>query len=288
MVCSTEAAARRAEQAAVKKAASRKERKERRQREAAVAGAGADPGQASLLAASAAAESSGAASGSERASGSEVAEDAVSSGGRLRANMAAATAAALVGAVVEAPVELFKHQLQAGHISGSILGHMGAAVRAGGPAALFVSMLPFCMKSLPFDSVELLTYSSLSDAREALGTAPAAGARADPGAGLGERLVAAARAARDHPCLDLGIGAAAGAAAVLISQPMDTVKTCIETCSHLAAAPGAAPAGSGRAFVEMGRQLVAKHGPGALFAGMSMRLAEQVPSTAVGLEGGEA
>lgn len=273
MVCSSEAAAARA-------ADSSKRKERRRQQRAAEAPAGAAAGDTAEVGAAAASATATAAAAAPAtsSSSSEVAEESVSSGGRLRANMVAAVAAALVGSVVEAPVELFKHQLQAGAISGSILGHMGAAVRTGGPAALFVSMLPFCMKSLPFDSVELLTYSTLSDARDALlaGPDPAgAGGVAAAGAGLKERALAAARAARDHPLIDLGMGAAAGAAAVVLSQPMDTVKTCVETGAV------AGGGGSARAFVDAGRQLVARGGGGALFAGMGMRLAEQVPSTAL-------
>ncbi|KAI8464685.1 MAG: mitochondrial carrier domain-containing protein [Monoraphidium minutum] len=271
IICSSEADANRAA-ARNEKAERRRSRKQQQQQQQAAEGAGA--GAAGAGAAGAAAASS------SGASGSEAGDEGISSGGRLRANVAAAAAAALVGAVVEAPVELFKHQLQAGHISGSILGHMGSAVRMGGPAALFVSMLPFCLKSLPFDTVELLTYSSLADARDALPPAGAAAAGAAPGPrGLRERLAAAAAAARDHPFVDLGMGAAAGAAAVLVSQPMDTIKTVVETGGGAAAA--GAGQGSARAFVDTGRALMARHGAGALFAGMSMRLAEQVPSTAL-------
>ena len=227
---------------------------------------------------------------------SEVAEDAVSSAGRVRANLGAAMVAALVGAVVEAPVELFKHQLQAGAVGGSILGNMQRACAAGGPGALFVSVLPFAVKSLPFDATELLAYSSLSDARDAaLGTAAegGAGARRGDGSGSGDGSgggsgAAAAewlRAAAAHPLADLGMGAAAGAAAVVVSMPADTVKTVIE---HAAAAGCNATHGAGggaltsaRAFGATARDLVARGGAGALFAGMPMRLAEQVPSTAL-------
>lgn len=296
LVCSDDAAAARAaaraEQAGQKQAKrnSRREQKENKQRGKGNNSsssserelAGKEPPSVVLAAASHAAapaaattSSSEVSSTSDRAS-SDVAEDSISGGGRLRANMAAATVAALIGAVIEAPVELFKHQLQAGQISGSILKHMGSAVRTGGPAALFVSMLPFCMKSLPFDSAELLTYSTLQDARDDLLAAPSNSGSAR--SGLRVRIAAAAQAVRDHPALDLSMGAMAGAVAVVVSMPMDTVKTVVETSGHVG---GAGPAASAMAFANTGRQLVARHGPGALFSGMGMRLAEQVPSTAV-------
>jgi hypothetical protein len=220
---------------------------------------------------------------SSSGAGSEAAEEAaLSSGGRLRANVGAAAVAALVGAVVEAPVELFKHQLQNGTITGSILGHMGAAVRTGGPAALFVSALPFCLKSLPFDTAELVTYSSLQDSVNGLAARPEGPALPGAAGGPGAALAAAARRVADHPGLDLALGAAAGAVACVVSMPMDTVKTVIETGSGAAAAGGAAHApGGAAAYGATARALVARHGPGALFSGLGMRLAEQVPSTAV-------
>jgi hypothetical protein len=45
----------------------------------------------------------------------------------------AAVAAAVVGALIEAPVELFKHRAQVGQIQGSMLGAMFKALKQQGP-----------------------------------------------------------------------------------------------------------------------------------------------------------
>jgi hypothetical protein len=197
----------------------------------------------------------------------------LSSGGKLQVNILAALSAACVGALIEAPVELFKHRAQAGQITGPMLGHVAAALKASGPAALYGSFfVPFLFKSLPFDIGELMTYSCLSDWRAAqvaaggaskaragssssstvVAVAPPASAAAAVMSSSSEdehhqqhvpalgSLTAAAlgtapgsswlqpgqlvREMPDH-AWDCLVGAAAGAAAVLISHPPDCIKT---------------------------------------------------------------
>jgi hypothetical protein len=79
---------------------------------------------------------------------------------------------------------------------------------------------------------------------------------------------------------DMAAGAAAGAAAVLVSMPPDCVKTVLETGGGIAAKPGSGIAGSVASFAATTRQLVQQRGvAGGLFCGMGPRLMESVPST---------
>jgi hypothetical protein len=79
---------------------------------------------------------------------------------------------------------------------------------------------------------------------------------------------------------DMAAGAAAGAAAVLVSMPPDCVKTVLETGGGVAAKQGSGVIGSVAAFAATTRQLVQQRGvAGGLFCGMGPRLMESVPST---------
>lgn len=162
---------------------------------------------------------------------------------------------------------------------------------------------------------ELVTYSSLTDWKEsALATAGAApapaaaaqppvAARATPAASgtdvlqqqqalpLGS-ITAASGTSSEKPggqqqwfstvpehAWDMAIGAAAGAAAVLLSHPNDCIKTVMETGGGAAAAAGSGAWGSAGAFVATGKQLVKQRGAGGLMTGLAPRLVESVPST---------
>lgn len=229
-------------------------------------------------------------SGSASTSSSQAAE--LSSNGKLQANILAACAAAVVGAVLEAPVELFKHRAQAGQITGSMAAAVTSALKQHGPAALYGSFfIPFLFKSLPFDIGELMTYSSLNDWRAAqrkqAAAAPPGASILPAGSGAAVPAVAAVSSslgsvadpaqqqqqqAQGMPALasltaaslnnssssgrsgfpwpssvvqdmpdhvwDMSVGAAAGAAAVLISMPPDCIKTLMVSrlCDTLRAA----------------------------------------------------
>lgn len=88
-----------------------------------------------------------------------------------------------------------------------------------------------------------------------------------------------------HSTKDIGLesvpaGAAAGAAAVIASMPLDVVKTRMEVAPLLV--PRRSPCFGGlRAFTATGRALVAARGPGALFSGLAPRLAAKVPGSVV-------
>jgi hypothetical protein len=66
-------------------------------------------------------------------------------------------------AIIESPVELFRHQAQAGIISGNLLQEMSASIRRGGPFALWTGFLPFLLEAFPYDMSELGSYSQLRD-----------------------------------------------------------------------------------------------------------------------------
>ncbi len=182
----------------------------------------------------------------------------------LSINVLAAVSAALVGAIIEAPVELFKNQTKAGILQGNMLAHMGRMLRTGGLRSWYWGFLPFCLKSLPYDIGELLTYSQLRDGYDFIKSSQSEG------------RFSLASTVPEH-VWDAGIGAAAGAAAVLVSMPADCLKTVMDP---RVLGPGPATmAESAAAFMATGRGMVAAKGPGALFNGLLPRLGEKVPST---------
>ena len=79
---------------------------------------------------------------------------------------------------------------------------------------------------------------------------------------------------------DLSTGAAAGAAAVLISMPFDCVKTYLQT--HGTDMAGKGLRGSAALFVRTGADMVRRGGVGALYYGVVPRLMQQVPASTVG------
>lgn len=243
--------------------------------------------------------------------------------------------AAIATAVVEAPLELFRHNAQAGTgaLGGNFFGAMLAVVRqAGSPLPLYRGLtgararaprpaparragaahrrsrrperarrgccpmrlaahLPcagapktprppsttppppptpthshpptaYSLEAIPYDVSELAVVGNLNDGRAAAEAAAASG-----GGGPGGPLSALALAA-PQPVWDVGVGAVAGAAAVIASMPFDVVKTYMQVNPSC---------GDGLAgFAATARHLVAKGGPGALWLGLAPRLAHQV------------
>ena len=176
---------------------------------------------------------------------------------------AAATGAAAVGAVacsvatalMEAPLELFRHRTQAG-VGGGLRAQAAAALAAGGVSELYRGFFPYLIKSLPYDVAELVSYCALRDVVSAL---PAA---FQPPPSFAPTLV----------------GALAGAAAVVASMPADCVKLRLE----LSSAPVAhGVRASVSQFVGTARGMAATGGAPAFFRGLTPRLAEKVPSTMV-------
>lgn len=215
---------------------------------------------------------------SKRAAVAAAAAEGGGKGGDANAGQqgAATAIAAVVGAVstaaVEAPCDRFRHLAQAGLLNGgggsggNFLSAMVAAVRTGGLGSLYYGFTAFCLESLPYDVVELGAYGSLNDRRDA------ALARGDA---FAKRL-----AALPPHAVDMAIGAASGAAAVIVSMPLDVIKTKLQTHGADAVArAGGGALGELAAFVATGRAMVAARGPGSLFIGLGPRLLQQVPSS---------
>ncbi|KXZ54726.1 hypothetical protein GPECTOR_4g794 [Gonium pectorale] len=186
-------------------------------------------------------------------------------GKRMAATFAAAALAAVATAIVESPVELFRHNAQAGLVQSNFMREMASTVRREGFGGLYWGFLPHCFEAWPHDISELATYGFMRDFQDA---ASRPGSRHHSWAnGL------------SHEAWDLVTGAASGAAAVLVSMPFDTVKTYLQT--HGADLSGRGLLGSAKLFVKSGRRIVARKGLAGLYVGVTPRLLQQVPSAMV-------
>eukprot|EP00878_Enallax_costatus_P032553 GHUV01035784.1.p1 GENE.GHUV01035784.1~~GHUV01035784.1.p1 ORF type:complete len:334 (+),score=111.85 GHUV01035784.1:363-1364(+) len=161
-------------------------------------------------------------------------------------NLMAAAVGALATALVESPVELFRHQAQAGVGGGNFLQEMVTTVQKKGPGALYWGFVPFLIESFPYDLTELGTYSQLSDMKE----------RAVARSSQHSKWVAQV----PDQAWDVAIGAAAGVASVLISMPFDVIKTYMQThgaeaaiAAGMGTAASAGAAGQVAAFVATGK-----------------------------------
>ncbi|KAI8462430.1 MAG: mitochondrial carrier domain-containing protein [Monoraphidium minutum] len=190
-------------------------------------------------------------------------------GGSAAVNLAAAVLAAVATAMVEAPLELFRHNAQAGTgaMGGDFLGAMWRVARdARSPLPLYRGLTAYSLEAIPYDVSELVVVGSLNDGRAAAEAAAAAGG------GSGGALASIARGV-PQSAWDVGVGAIAGAAAVVASMPCDVVKTYMQvnpTCG-----------GGLRGFAAAARLLIARGGPGALWLGLAPRLAHQVPGACI-------
>jgi solute carrier family 25 S-adenosylmethionine transporter 26 len=126
---------------------------------------------------------------------------------RLMANLLAACFAAIATAVIESPVELFRHNQQASS-GASFMTEMNSVFKASGFSGLYWGFLPHCFESLPHDTAELIVYGSLIDmqADSMRKESPSTQWIRDMSKG---------------PGFDLFVGGAAGAASVLVSMPFD-------------------------------------------------------------------
>lgn len=145
-----------------------------------------------------------------------------SQGQKAAATFLAAAFAATATALVEAPVELFRHNAQAGLLgSSNFLAEMARTARREGLPGLYWGFLPHCFEAIPHDVGELIVYGACRDF-QASSTRP----------GSGSRL-----AGVPVEAWDVATGAASGAAAVLVSMPLDTVKVYLQTRRLESAAP---------------------------------------------------
>jgi hypothetical protein len=76
--------------------------------------------------------------------------------GSLMVNMWSAAITAAVTALVEAPLELFRHNSQAGQLQGNFVRAMWRTLRRSGPRSLYFGFMPYLFESLPYDFSELL------------------------------------------------------------------------------------------------------------------------------------
>jgi len=173
---------------------------------------------------------------------------------------AGAAASCLATSLIEAPLEMFRHRMQAGAAGGAGLAAQAlAALRAGGPRELYRGYASFLLKSFPYDAAELVTYALLADAGSSLAAAVPAVSAMPGGAGA-------------------LVGALAGAAAVVASMPADCVKLRLELGTG---PPPPTTRAAVRQFFSTGAAIARGPGGGrALFRGLGPRLAEKVPSTA--------
>lgn len=197
---------------------------------------------------------------------SEEAESVQVAKGSLLVNCVAAVITAAITALVESPLELFRHNSQAGQIQGNFLREMWRGLRKSGPRSLYYGFGVYCLESVPYDITELLVVGAARDMRQ-----------------------------HQHPAVrdlapimfDLGVGGVAGAVAVLVSMPFDVIKTYIQTHGAIGAAvssSGSSGAGLSHSmglFLSTAKALVARGGPQALFVGLVPRLAHQVPGAIV-------
>ncbi|GLC69728.1 hypothetical protein PLESTF_000873400 [Pleodorina starrii] len=185
--------------------------------------------------------------------------------GRALATFAAAAVAAVATALVESPVELFRHNAQAGLVQPNFMREMVATVRKEGVGGLYWGFLPHCFEAWPHDIAELATYGMMREFQESV-------SRPGPcrhgwASGISEQG------------WDLLTGAASGVSAVLLSMPFDTVKTYLQT--HGADLSGRGLLGSASLFVKSGRRIMARKGLAGLYVGVTPRLLQQVPSAMV-------
>lgn len=201
----------------------------------------------------------------------------------------------------------------AGLLQGNILKRMFETTRSQGLGGLYWGFWPYCFESWPYDVSELVVYGHLKDLRQEACTASTSAAAAEVSATgaaarggrwgrkggnggsssgrIGDKGGAACEATASSPeqqqkhrwvsrlpddVWDLATGAAAGATAVVLSMPLDCIKTAVQTSGTDVAGRGLA--GSARVFVATGKALVERRGLGALYVGLTPRLLQQVPS----------
>ncbi|KAG2424442.1 hypothetical protein HXX76_014495 [Chlamydomonas incerta] len=240
---------------------------------AAAEGAGAGSDAAAAGAKKAAGGGAHGGGGGGHGGGLEEAPEGADVGMLASANMVGATVGALMTALVEGPLELFRHQAQAGIISGNLFREMSNVVKKQGPMGLYWGFLPYCLESFPYDISELATYSQLRDVYNQ------AVAKANALTGGKASQLFGPEAKVPSQLWDIAIGAAAGSAATLISMPFDVVKTYMQT--HAGDAVAMSAVAQVQAFFATGSRMVAQHGAGALWVGVVPRLAQQVPSCTI-------
>lgn len=184
---------------------------------------------------------------------------------RLMANIIAAAIAAIATAVIESPVELFRHNQQASTAGTSFMTEMSIVMRTSGLPGLYWGFLPHCFESLPHDTAELIVYGALMDWQ----------------ADSLQKSSPETQWIRDWsngPGFDLFVGGAAGAASVLVSMPFDSVKTYLQTHGSCELSKTKGVMESAFLFLSMGKEMVRSRGFSSLYSGIFPRLLQRVPS----------
>lgn len=191
----------------------------------------------------------------------------IKSGDKLGVNVLASIFTAIATALVESPVELFRHNQQAGTVQGNFMREMLLTVRQKGPSGLYWGFLPHCFEALPHDISEMLVMGCMKDFH-----LDAISPRSQPHHQWLQKVPVEA--------WDLTAGAASGVAAVLVSMPFDCIKTYMQT--HGMSLSGQGLVGSMNLFYQTGKDMVARKGLGCMYYGVVPRLLQQVPSSMMG------
>eukprot|EP00892_Ulva_mutabilis_P009647 jgi/Ulvmu1/7054/UM033_0114.1 len=177
--------------------------------------------------------------------------------GDPRAAVLAAVFASLAVALISGPLDMARNRKQAGLVAEPLLQYTFSP-RGLRETLPFIG--PFMLCSVPHDLTELLVYFQLRN--------------------TAERLPDGSLRARHQEAVDAALGAAAGAAGVLLSTPADCIKTKLITRGAQAGhgAHAREPLG-GRSWLGMAAATVRRQGASGLFVGVVPRLLDEVPGS---------
>ena len=181
----------------------------------------------------------------------------------------ASTCGNLVSSVIRVPPENVKQQVQAGLYQNGLQATR-SIVSQGGIQALYRGYLAQLLKDIPYSAVQFTVYDWIKRRRE----------RIEIQTGHHHRL--------NGPYVhisgkDLIGGALAGASAVLLTSPLDVVKTRIMTTKTTSSIGLVSPPTRKHQLgvLRMCLLIYQKEGPKALFRGLLPRLMQKVPSSAL-------
>lgn len=133
-----------------------------------------------------------------------------------------------------------------------MLNGMMTCLKRGGMMSFYCCLIPYMIKSLPFDVAELVTHGQLNEVRKS--------------SKFSIQCI-------PEPAWDLIVGGAAGTAAVLSSMPLDCIKTRMEM--------EVLQQTQQRGFVSCGLHMLRNEGISSLWRGVIPRLVLYVPGVAV-------
>jgi solute carrier family 25 S-adenosylmethionine transporter 26 len=164
-----------------------------------------------------------------------------------------------VGAL-EAPLDQVKLRIQANTIRGSPLVHLMETLSSAGARQMFnSSFVPFVLKAIPHDVGEFVTFGVLSEAEP-----------------VNKVLMPLSDNGRDAL-----IGAVAGCAAALLSNPFDVICTKVQTSTVPGGRTHHSMGSSLAAFRDTARAEFAQGGMRRLYVGVVPRLMQMVPASVI-------